>query len=151
MKKETKEIAYVLIGEVKNGILLAKMSWRTRGTESSVLFDGARVLAREESHGDLVGFFHTHPEGFTQPSKRDDDTMAAWCFCFGKPLLCAISTSAGLRAWIYGARTTGSACAGTTDAGATSAGAAYAGVTSARREITRVQLFNKTILIAVLD
>lgn len=96
-----KEIAYVLTGECVNGIWLAKMRWRTRGSETSVRFDGKRVLEREETAGDVIGFYHTHPEGFTGPSARDDCTMDAWCFCFGKRILCVIETGAGVRAWIY--------------------------------------------------
>jgi hypothetical protein len=100
----TKETAYVLVGERQGSIWLAKMVWRTRGTETSVLFDGNKVLSREETHGDIIGFYHSHPEGLTTPSARDDATMSAWCFCFGKPLLCAISTrTRGVRAWVYGA------------------------------------------------
>ncbi len=99
----TKEIAYVLAGESRDGILLAKMLWKSKGSETSVQFDWKRVLEREESKGDLVGFFHTHPDGFTNASQRDDQTMESWSFCFGKPLLCVIGTSAGLRAWIYDA------------------------------------------------
>lgn len=136
--KDTREIAYVLIGENKNGILLAKMSWKTRGTEASVLFDGARVLAREESHGDLVGFFHTHPEGFTTPSKRDDDTMLAWSFCFGKPLLCAIGTSMGVRAWVY-------------DAAALGVGAGAQACAAQRREISKLAIFKNNMLTAFID
>ena len=97
------ETAFVLLGERTDSIWLAKMSWRSRGTETSVLFNGERVLAREEAKGDVIGFYHTHPEGFTNPSGRDDKTMFAWSFCFGKPLLAVIATSAGLRAWIYNA------------------------------------------------
>lgn len=65
------------------------------------MFDGERVLRREEEHGDIIGFYHTHPQGLTSPSARDDKTMTAWSFCFGKPLLCIIGTEAGLRGWIY--------------------------------------------------
>jgi hypothetical protein len=96
-----KEIAYVLTGECLNGVWHAKMRWRTKGSETSVRFDGKRVLAREEAEGDVIGFYHTHPEGFTGPSGRDDRTLDAWCFCFGKPILCVIETSAGARGWIY--------------------------------------------------
>lgn len=97
----TKEVAFVLLGERKGPIWHARMVWKRQGDEASVHFDGARVLAREEQHGDVVGFFHTHPEGLTQPSVRDDRTMQAWSFSFGKPLLCVIGTSAGYRGWVY--------------------------------------------------
>lgn len=95
------EVAYVLLGEYLGGIWQARMVWRTRGTEVSVKFDGQRVLEREENFGDVIGFYHTHPEGFVHPSGRDDKTMEAWCLCFGKPMLCVIETSAGINGWIY--------------------------------------------------
>lgn len=129
-----KEIAYTLVGETKDGIILAKLIWKTRGSETSVMFDGAKVLSHEESSGDIVGFFHTHPEGFTNPSRRDDDTMLSWSFCFGKPLLCAIGTSLGVRAWLY-------------DAATAQAPAACAAI---RREVKNVQLFKNKRLVAVL-
>jgi proteasome lid subunit RPN8/RPN11 len=62
------------------------------GQRTSVEFDGAWVLRREETHGDVVGFWHTHPDGPASPSVRDVRTMRAWCGAFGKALLCLIST-----------------------------------------------------------
>ena len=53
-------------------------------------FDAAAALEREERRGDVVGFLHTHPCGSARPSRRDIDTMQAWCSAFGKPLLCVI-------------------------------------------------------------
>jgi hypothetical protein len=61
-----------------------------------VRFDGLWVLAREETHCDVVGFLHTHPDGPAAPSDRDVRTMRAWCLAFGKPLLCLIESPAGL-------------------------------------------------------
>lgn len=122
---ERLEVANVLLGEFIDGIWHARMVWRTRGTEVSVNFDGKRVLEREESKGDVIGFYHTHPEGFLGPSTRDDRTMDAWCFCFGKPILCVIETSLGPNGWIYeyGAKP---------------------------RKVSRVQRFKSGILVAVL-
>ena len=40
-------------------------------------FDGAWVLDREETHGDVVGFLHTHPDGPATPSQRDVRTIRA--------------------------------------------------------------------------
>lgn len=97
----TVEICYVLIGQMRDDQAQAKMMWRKAGGSAHVNFDGAKVLDREESHGDVIGFYHTHPEGFVLPSDRDDRTMAAWCFAFGKPLICAIATRRGIRAWRY--------------------------------------------------
>src|SRR4028118_1381186 len=43
------------------------------------------ALQREEAHGDVLGFGHTHPPGAgVAPSLRDVRTMQAWCLSFGK-------------------------------------------------------------------
>jgi proteasome lid subunit RPN8/RPN11 len=62
----------------------------TRGRRVDVAFDGRWVLGREERRGDVVGFYHTHPDGPTTPSDRDLRTMRAWVGSFGKPMLCII-------------------------------------------------------------
>jgi proteasome lid subunit RPN8/RPN11 len=49
-------------------------------------------MNREEKHGDVVGFLHTHPDGPAAPSKRDLRTMRAWWSAFGKPLLYLIAS-----------------------------------------------------------
>lgn len=64
-------------------------------------FDGTWVLQREERHGDVVGFLHTHPDGPNSPSRRDVRTMRAWCLAFGKPLLCLIDGPATLRGFRF--------------------------------------------------
>jgi proteasome lid subunit RPN8/RPN11 len=72
--------------------------WRTGG-QTHVDFDWKWVLKREESKGDVAGFYHTHPPGFGSMSGRDRRTMTAWALCFGKPLLCAIRCGRTVRAW----------------------------------------------------
>jgi proteasome lid subunit RPN8/RPN11 len=73
----------------------------TQGKRVSVRFDGAWVLNREEEHGDVVGFLHTHPEGPATPSGRDVRTMRAWHSAFGKPLLCLIAGPDDLRGYRF--------------------------------------------------
>jgi len=72
-----------------------------RGSPASVEFDAAWVLGREESRGDVVGFYHTHPCGQPGPSQRDLRTMRAWAGSFGKPLLCLIESDAALAAYQF--------------------------------------------------
>jgi proteasome lid subunit RPN8/RPN11 len=66
-----------------------------------VRFDGLWVLAREEDRGDVIGFYHTHPDGPARPSRRDVRTMRAWCSAFGKPLLCVIASPAGIDGYCF--------------------------------------------------
>jgi proteasome lid subunit RPN8/RPN11 len=73
----------------------------TAGNLSSVAFNGDWVLRREESKGDVVGFYHTHPSGLPEPSEQDNRTMWAWVGSFGKPLLCLIEADRRVRAYQY--------------------------------------------------
>lgn len=75
--------------------------WR-EGGPAHVDFDAAWVLKREETKGDVAGFFHSHPPGVPGMSGRDRRTMQAWAQCFGRPLLCAIRCGRRTRAWLCG-------------------------------------------------
>ena len=72
-----------------------------RGSPADVEFDADWVLDREETRGDVVGFYHTHPSGQPNPSERDLRTMRAWAGSFGKPLLCLIQSDAALAAYQF--------------------------------------------------
>jgi proteasome lid subunit RPN8/RPN11 len=73
----------------------------THSKPTTVEFDAAWVLEREEIRGDVVGFYHTHPAGPPEPSQRDVRTMRAWCGSFGKSLLCLIESAGALAAYRF--------------------------------------------------
>ena len=104
--KNELEHAWVLLGQAKGIVLYARRSNRSVGGPASVEFDPYWVLEREETKGDVVGFYHTHPCYKAQPSKRDIDTMRAWVSAFGKPLLCAIEGVDGLKGYRFDAERT---------------------------------------------
>jgi proteasome lid subunit RPN8/RPN11 len=99
--KAAVEHCWTLLGERRGRIWLCRRVQPSQGERTSVRFDGARVLEREETHGDVVGFLHTHPDGPASPSERDVRTMRAWCGAFGKPLLCLIDGPDGLRGFRF--------------------------------------------------
>jgi hypothetical protein len=72
--------------------------WHKEGQPAHVQFDGPRVMEREEEYGDIIGFFHTHPKMTASPSGIDYRTMGAWTVSFGKPLVCCIKGTNGLKA-----------------------------------------------------
>jgi proteasome lid subunit RPN8/RPN11 len=98
---EANEVCYVLTGRRK-GVTWRGRLWQRRvGGTSSVEFDWAWVLEREDRKGDVIGFYHTHPAGLTKPSQRDVRTMRAWVSCLGKPLLCVIESGDELAAFLF--------------------------------------------------
>jgi proteasome lid subunit RPN8/RPN11 len=99
--KPVVEQCWTLLGERRGRIWFCRRVQRASGERARVRFDGDWVLRREESHGDVVGFLHTHPDGPAVPSDRDVRTMHAWCGAFGKPLLCLIACPEGLRGFRF--------------------------------------------------
>jgi proteasome lid subunit RPN8/RPN11 len=95
------ETCWTLIGRRRGRIWYARRVGRSAGTPTTVAFDANAVLEREESCGDVLGFFHTHPHSDPQPSRRDVDTMRAWCSAFGKPLLCVIGSRTETEAFLF--------------------------------------------------
>lgn len=95
------EVCYVLVGKESSwGAYKGKRVKRIFGSPGSVEFDWEWVLGREEKHGDVLGFWHTHPAG-TKPSERDVLTMKAWASCLGKSLFCIIQDGKDTRAYLY--------------------------------------------------
>jgi proteasome lid subunit RPN8/RPN11 len=97
----TNEQCWILLGGVQDRLWWGRVSKYSIGKPASVKFDSDFVMKREEEHGDIVGFIHTHPGMPAIPSSTDHATMHAWVCCFGKPLLCVIRGVDGLRAWCY--------------------------------------------------
>jgi len=88
------ERCWTLLGsrDTASGTWRVRLQRSTAGESARVDADWAWTLGREESHGDVMGFCHTHPPGAgTDPSQRDVRTMQAWCSALGKPLLCLIA------------------------------------------------------------
>jgi proteasome lid subunit RPN8/RPN11 len=95
------ERCWTLVGQRRGRIWYARRTHRRTGEQFEVRFDGAWALQREEQRQDVVGFYHTHPDGPAVPSCRDVRTMRAWCSSFGKPLLCLIASPAGVRGYCF--------------------------------------------------
>lgn len=95
------ERCWTLVGCLRSGVWLVRRVRCELGEPTSVRFDGAWVLDREERRHDVQGFYHTHPSGLPRPSARDVRTMRAWCGAFGKPLLCVIESPQGVAAFRF--------------------------------------------------
>ncbi len=87
---EDVEISGLLVGLNKDKTWNCDIIYLSHGARTQVEFDWREAVDREDHHGDVVGFYHTHPFGPSKPSTRDIRTMRAWCDCLGKSLLCVI-------------------------------------------------------------
>jgi proteasome lid subunit RPN8/RPN11 len=101
MKWDAAEHCWTLVGRRRGRIWYTRRICRETGEPVLVRFDGAWVLEREERRRDVVGFYHTHPGMPALPSRRDVQTMRAWCSSFGKPLLCVIAGADGIRGFRF--------------------------------------------------
>lgn len=100
-KPSMNNVCYVLIGERRGNVWVGRLQQPSEGQPSQVAFDWAQVLVREESFGDVLGFYHTHPTSAPFPSQRDVRTMQAWVDSFGKPLLCVIQSGELLAGYMF--------------------------------------------------
>ena len=97
-----REEAHILTGVRRGRIWLVRRRRRMLGAAASVEADWRWALEREERHGDVVGFYHTHPPGAgVVPSERDVRTMRAWCGAFGKPVVCVIACGNRIRSTLF--------------------------------------------------
>ena len=98
-----KEVCYIMLGKRNSWLACfthGRLVKKVTGKPASVKFDGQWALKREERKGDILGFWHTHPDGTLKPSKRDLKTMQAWISCFGKPLFCVVQNSSHETAYL---------------------------------------------------
>lgn len=100
-KKPVVELCWTLVGVRQGRFWYARRVRGATGEPAQVVFDGLWALQREEQRGDVVGFYHTHPDGPCTPSRRDERTMHAWTSSFGKPLLCVIESPGDLVAYRF--------------------------------------------------
>jgi hypothetical protein len=55
----------------------------------------------EKAVGKVIGFYHSHPSGFSDPSTRDDRTMSAWVISEGQPMICGIFCDGRQKTFLY--------------------------------------------------
>jgi len=92
------EIYQGLIGGRKGRYWYGVGHWDVEGSPGGVPFDPKVVMDRQMEHGDVVGFYHTHPSMPARPSSIDYRTMGTWNLAFGKPLVCCIRGNEGIQA-----------------------------------------------------
>ena len=84
--------------------IMGFLKYHSEGSPGWVKFDWAKAA------GKVVGFYHSHPSGFTSPSGRDDRTMRAWVISEGKPMVCGIFCDGKYLTYLYERRKDGIYC-----------------------------------------
>lgn len=98
----TAEHSWIVTGVRRGRLWIGRcVNERTDGDPVYVEFDFDWVEKRHHSHGDVIGWLHTHPNFAAIPSWRDVRTMRACVLCLGKPLICFIKGTDGLRGWLF--------------------------------------------------
>lgn len=96
------EHSWIITGSHLSRLWCGVRQRRQTGTTSQVHFDADWVQRRHLERGDVLGWYHTHPAGCeAYVSDRDLATMRAWVGCLGKPLICLIKGSQGIRGWVF--------------------------------------------------
>jgi len=91
------EIYQGLVGGICGKYWWGIGNWDSEGSPGGVGFDHKVVMERQIQHGDIVGFYHTHPQFTARPSDTDYCTMGTWNNAFGKPLVCCIRGVDGIK------------------------------------------------------
>lgn len=93
------EQCWVLMGKRRGSrFWMGKYDRYTEGQPASVVFDNDYVW---ENRDKIVGWIHTHPSWTANPSSIDNATMKAQVGAIGKPMVCVIQGTDGIRAWWY--------------------------------------------------
>ena len=71
------------------------------GEPDKVRFDAESIIEEDDKNNNIIGWLHTHPSFYADPTGRDYDTMQAWVACLGKPLFCAIKGIDGTKFWLF--------------------------------------------------
>ena len=95
------EESWVITGGRVGGLWVGWRRWPNSGEPHRVTVPVNLVLNRAQWKRDVIGFMHTHPNMSATPSQTDVETMRAWCFTLGRPLLCLIEGNEGLLGWVF--------------------------------------------------
>lgn len=86
MKEEFVEECWFIYGVRIKRYFFGVPVYQGAGSSGHVEFDWAKAM-----HPLLLGWIHTHPEGFgAYPSETDNSTMAGWVRGKARPLICGI-------------------------------------------------------------
>lgn len=92
---------YMLVGRTLGKFWYGIATDHRSGTPVRVLFNYQRVYDQELAYGDVIGFFHTHPNMISNMSDTDYATMCGWTNALGKRLMCVIEGKDGMSNHVF--------------------------------------------------
>lgn len=93
------EKCWFIYGVQTNQSFRGLLVYHSMGSETSVDFSYKKAM-----NPFVIGWLHTHPEGFCDTSEEDNKTMRSWVKGLNKPRICGIMTS-DCQVWYRYART----------------------------------------------
>jgi len=91
---------FTLVGRREGDTILCDtMHGHTQYNPHLVEFDWQEVWNRHLEHGDVIGWFHTHPPGAHDMSRTDRDTFTGWIMALGGPRYAVILCDGVVHAW----------------------------------------------------
>jgi hypothetical protein len=94
-------IFYYLKGKIKDGVWYCRRRGRYLGKKGPDC-RWNDVRERETKAGDVLGFFHYHPEtDLDRPSEWDLTQISKWNSEFNKDILCVLANDIGMRGFIF--------------------------------------------------
>lgn len=96
---KTNEEYLALFGKKVGKYYICRGYYPTEGHPTVVRFEADKVIEREKTKKDVIGFYHTHPNMSNMFSWTDMQTMEGWTDMFGKTMYCLIEGNNGLTAW----------------------------------------------------
>jgi len=86
-------------GRVGDEIVCTTIDGDSQGNPGQVEFAWRKCWDRYQSHGDVVGWFHTHPPGAHDMSNTDAATFQSWLVAIGGPRYAVILCEGVVHAW----------------------------------------------------
>jgi proteasome lid subunit RPN8/RPN11 len=101
-KEFVQEEYFTMVGSRQDDgtIRCSVIDYESQGLAGTVSFDWSKCLERHRTHGDVIGWFHTHPPGAQNLSGQDVKSFRSWTVTLGGPRYAVILCEDAVLAWV---------------------------------------------------